>query len=700
MTIQVTGVLADSGGNIAPNVPIRIYTTTGYGETMRTATLDAITSPSGEYDFPVAIGQHIIFVRYNERYENLGETSVNSDTQSPQTLDSLLTLSEPITPAGIQELVDLTERAEAAAGSASISETSAGSAAESASNSETNAAASEASAASSASNASKSASDAYTYNRDAIAARDAAENYQRLSMLWAQGYDVPDTDPSTTNNSKYWSDLAQVAASDARNNANQTFKSGGYFTPEDGAEYPDVTGVEVDTIWLIKYENADDTYTMTTGALAGVVMLNGFMIVYDTPDDTFDYIPTVMKGANSVNGVTPDAGGDIKIIASDVNTYDKPEINEMLAPMTEQININTGNIEALINDGGGSGGGGSVRDLCVNGCFTVWQKGDVTANTINKYPYFTWHADKWFSNSSSANLMFSKVSDNYGQNSCTHTVSGLSSSSSMLCMYQHVDLVSENKQLFIGKPLTVGLEVDSDLDLNCYANVQWMYYKAGTSGLPTSIVTSANSEPVTFTANDGKRRYMHVEIPSFNPPNAVDPIFLNVNIFYYNAGNNKGLLDGAYSFKNVDFNLTDVETPYSQKPLKETQEHCYREFYRIKYGDLTDTRVLGYSKVYGGSNTGLWYLKPIVALPSPMGQSRFAAKMTMSGTSFIVGNSGASVSGAANFNESNGVTGLTSEFRCMSGTGLTIPKGTVNSDDMIELRMSSSDCYVDISCVL
>lgn len=143
--------------------------------------------------------------------------------------------------------------------------------------------------------------------------RDEAEAARLEGQRWATGISGSGIAvPSDTNNAFYYSEVA-------RNNANQTFKSGGYFTPTLGQEYPDVTDVEVDTIWLVKFATVGETYTFTTGDMVGEEVSNGYMIVYDTPANTFNFIPTTLSGASSINGITPDGAGNITITGNDIS---------------------------------------------------------------------------------------------------------------------------------------------------------------------------------------------------------------------------------------------------------------------------------------------------------------------------------------------------------------------------------------------
>lgn len=72
MTIQVTGKLTDSGGGYdAPNTEIKLATTQGFGSTLRTAELVVRTDNDASYDFGIAIGKHVIYVKYVNKYGRL-----------------------------------------------------------------------------------------------------------------------------------------------------------------------------------------------------------------------------------------------------------------------------------------------------------------------------------------------------------------------------------------------------------------------------------------------------------------------------------------------------------------------------------------------------------------------------------------------------------------------------------------------------
>lgn len=149
-----------------------------------------------------------------------------------------------------------------------------------------------------ASNASTVASNTTTTTQKAAEATTAANtsnNNVKLSKEWAVGLTPPagNTAPSNTNNAMYWAQQAQ-------HNANQTFISGGLFTPTTQTPYPNTTGVVRDTIWLVEFAASSTTFTYTSGQLSGKTVKNGDMIFWDTPENKFNLIPTKLGGILSL----------------------------------------------------------------------------------------------------------------------------------------------------------------------------------------------------------------------------------------------------------------------------------------------------------------------------------------------------------------------------------------------------------------
>lgn len=119
MTVTVSGILRDSGGNPSPNRIIKFYTQKGFNGALPSATLEVVTSETGSYNFELSVGIHLLSVQYNHTLTKVRKVTVTSDMPSPQTLDSLLAFEEPLLPDEIIIAQQLVSQAVSAANSAS-----------------------------------------------------------------------------------------------------------------------------------------------------------------------------------------------------------------------------------------------------------------------------------------------------------------------------------------------------------------------------------------------------------------------------------------------------------------------------------------------------------------------------------------------------------------------------------------------------
>lgn len=330
MSVALADILLKPDGSAASNAIVRItsllHTLNGVG---RNSLVEIACDANGSYSFTLQNGTHRIEYRYDDRYELQG-TIVVSDTTVATTLAELLVTADEASDQLADLLQSLVDQAEAAVSAASTSAT----------NAAASATAAELSNQQSATNAATTTSDKNIiagYRTETLVAKTEAQR-------WATGISGSGVNtPSDSNNAFYYSEVA-------RNNANQTFKSGGYFTPTAGQEYPNVTSVEVDTIWLIKFASETGLYTFTTGDLAGQTVKNGFMLVYDTPADTFDYIPTTLSGVTSVNGLVPNAVGNITIDAEAISAADSRSVQVHLDELGADVTSNTVTNVAITNN--------------------------------------------------------------------------------------------------------------------------------------------------------------------------------------------------------------------------------------------------------------------------------------------------------------------------------------------------------------
>ncbi|AJF40744.1 tail protein [Vibrio phage phi 1] len=193
---------------------------------------------------------------------------------------------------------------------------------------------------------------------------------------------------------------AEQAAQAALHNANLTFISGGIFNLVPVTkEYPDVSGVVRDTIWIVELPNDGSVpvdgdgvpyYVFTTGVLTGKTIKNGWMLFFDTPENNFkDPIITSFNGLLSVNGKS---GAHITLTVEDVGgvvgtnkaafiaagtTADRPSSAEFpVNTRALRFNTSTGEWEGLDPSGNITpiGGGGVPPFIEKTASFTVEKK--------------------------------------------------------------------------------------------------------------------------------------------------------------------------------------------------------------------------------------------------------------------------------------------------------------------------------------
>lgn len=160
-------------------------------------------------------------------------------------------------------------------------------------------------------------------------------------------------------------------AAKAMENANLTFVSGSVFDPTVGDEYPDVTGIVRDTIWIITLPDNTSSYTFQTGPLAGKVAGNGTQLLYDTPSNDWYLIVISATGVLSVNGYTTssiildydDVGalsinggeltGQLKAPAFLSDNYTDSVGNNVLVNSGSEVTLGRGTKQSVVNTLGG-----------------------------------------------------------------------------------------------------------------------------------------------------------------------------------------------------------------------------------------------------------------------------------------------------------------------------------------------------------
>lgn len=122
------------------------------------------------------------------------------------------------------------------------------------------------------------------------------------------------TATSQAMESKHWADEARKAA-------DETYVSGGVFTPTALKEYPDYATVTRDTQWIVGFANAGDNYKFTAGPLAGKTARNLDVMFLDHPAMTLSLVPN--PSGVSVVEVNGKSGTSITVKSVDVPHTDK-----------------------------------------------------------------------------------------------------------------------------------------------------------------------------------------------------------------------------------------------------------------------------------------------------------------------------------------------------------------------------------------
>ncbi len=111
-SIQVTGQLVDPTTGVESSADIRIASLINYGQTTKKSISHKSTDASGNYDFQLVYGKHLIFVKYEDEriYIPIGYAVVGDSTPDPVDLIQLINLSDENPPSElVTELQQLRE---------------------------------------------------------------------------------------------------------------------------------------------------------------------------------------------------------------------------------------------------------------------------------------------------------------------------------------------------------------------------------------------------------------------------------------------------------------------------------------------------------------------------------------------------------------------------------------------------------------
>ncbi|AZU99654.1 tail family protein [Vibrio virus vB_VspP_SBP1] len=97
MSIRVLGVLQTPMSQVVQNVPIKVVTSSGFGNVLTTSEAIYFTDNQGNYDFNLAFGTHELYVMFTDTFEHIGTTVANDSlTDSSYTISELLYYTTPL----------------------------------------------------------------------------------------------------------------------------------------------------------------------------------------------------------------------------------------------------------------------------------------------------------------------------------------------------------------------------------------------------------------------------------------------------------------------------------------------------------------------------------------------------------------------------------------------------------------------------
>lgn len=97
MSIRVLGVLYTPLNQVVQNVPIKVVTSSGFGNVLTTSEAIYFTDNQGNYDFNLAFGTHELYVMFTDTFEHIGTTVANDSLTDPSyTISELLYYTTPL----------------------------------------------------------------------------------------------------------------------------------------------------------------------------------------------------------------------------------------------------------------------------------------------------------------------------------------------------------------------------------------------------------------------------------------------------------------------------------------------------------------------------------------------------------------------------------------------------------------------------
>ncbi|CAM0045953.1 tail protein [Vibrio phage D491] len=106
MTVRVAGFLKTPLNTPAANIPIKIITTIGAGDTLSSSEVFYTTDANGAYGFDLVYATHEIYAMFDDAFELIGTSVANESVPTPTTINDLLHFSTPIQPEIVDKIYD------------------------------------------------------------------------------------------------------------------------------------------------------------------------------------------------------------------------------------------------------------------------------------------------------------------------------------------------------------------------------------------------------------------------------------------------------------------------------------------------------------------------------------------------------------------------------------------------------------------
>ncbi|OEE65851.1 hypothetical protein A1OO_08565 [Enterovibrio norvegicus FF-33] len=299
--IRLTGVLTDASGNTTlPHAIIEFISKSNSGDALIHSTVYHRTDHLARYDFTLKSGEYDVFAQVSRRsdVDHVGDCSVSPAMSGDYTLESLLIFDEPVPHPSVVTVMNIRDQLLDSQQELEDDQTALNDRMTAFNQSYQTAQSHFSSVQTMHANVVDKHGVIVDYHAtilDAVATtagnKSAAESASQDAILarnkaWMFASN-PENSPidGSFYSAKHW-------ALKALSYSQQTFVSGGMFTPTTAQPYPDgYETLDRDTLWLVNFADETTSFTYTAGPLAGKTVKPGHLLFFDVPSNVMDVIP-------------------------------------------------------------------------------------------------------------------------------------------------------------------------------------------------------------------------------------------------------------------------------------------------------------------------------------------------------------------------------------------------------------------------